>query len=100
MTASHDSGSERVGDAPTHIDPQLRPPAGRTAAADSAAPANGANRPDGDADTGGDTEHVQVIEEGVLGARLRRPLDLVRMMVALLLIAITVSFVWLAATTT
>lgn len=43
---------------------------------------------------------VPVIEEGVLSTRLRRPLDLVRMMVALLLIAIILSFVWLAASTT
>ncbi len=100
MTASHDSGSERVGDAPTPIDPELRAHSGQTEAADSAALAHGTKRPDRDADTGGGAEDVQVIEEGVLGARLRRPLDLVRMMVALLLIAITVSFVWLAATTT
>jgi uncharacterized membrane protein YbhN (UPF0104 family) len=96
MPASHDSAPEPVGDAPTRIDPT-------TALPDDAAPSEESTPAAADVAAGSDpapADEVQVIEEGVLGARLRRPLDLVRMMVALLLIAITVSFVWLAATTT
>lgn len=38
-----------------------------------------------------------IIEEGVLSARLRRPLDVVRMLLALLLCVFIFGFVWLAA---
>ena len=42
---------------------------------------------------------MEVIEDGVLGTRVRRPLDLVRITIALLLCVIVMSFVWFAAKT-
>ncbi len=62
-----------------------------TAAADIASPAEAVEQ---------DGATVTVIEDGVLSARLRRPLDLARMMLGILLAALILSFVWLAANTT
>lgn len=42
---------------------------------------------------------VEVREEGVLSARLRRPLDLLRMLVGLLLSSVLVVFAWIASAT-
>lgn len=68
--------------------------------------------PDGAPAAGGDVSHtlfappdttpapqVEVLEEGVLSARLRRPLDLLRMLSGLLLSGLLVLFAWAARTT-
>lgn len=91
MPASHDTASAPGGDAPrqpfeaTHDPAEDEPSGERLPGQENGHSATGST--------------VQVIEEGVLGARLRRPLDLARMIVALLLITLILIFVWLAATT-
>lgn len=72
-----------------------------TPAADPASGAAAADTGDILADTSDaqPPRQVEVIEEGVLSTRLRRPLDLLRMLVGLLAGAVLVVFAWVAAST-